>query len=140
MQQGTSERRDETRAPIDLKVEYKRLNRFFFDYTRNISRGGTFIKTTRPLPIGTSFLFRLFVPTLTEPLVLHGEVRWIHAPGGAPEPVGEAPHDAEHGMGIQFVFANDEERRGIERVVERMMVDSLGPLIYAHLMAPERML
>jgi hypothetical protein len=34
------ERRAETRRPIELKVEYKRLNTFFADYTKNISRGG----------------------------------------------------------------------------------------------------
>ena len=37
------ERRAEVRRPIELKVEYKRLNTFFADYTKNISRGGTFI-------------------------------------------------------------------------------------------------
>ena len=52
----------DVRRPIELKVEYKRLNTFFADYTKNISRGGTFIKTARPLPIGTEFLFKLFIP------------------------------------------------------------------------------
>src|SRR5690348_1888069 len=39
-----SERRDGPRVPIELKVEYKKLNSFFADYTKNISKGGTFIK------------------------------------------------------------------------------------------------
>ena len=30
---------------IELTVEYKRMNAFFADYTKNISRGGTFIRT-----------------------------------------------------------------------------------------------
>ena len=63
------------RAPIELKVEYKRLNSFFADYTKNISRGGTFIRTERPLGIGTEFNFKLCVPTLENPLVLRGKVR-----------------------------------------------------------------
>ena len=46
-------RRREARAPIELKVEYKRLNTFFYDYTKNISKGGTFIKTEKPLDVGT---------------------------------------------------------------------------------------
>ena len=61
------ERREQRRAPIELKVEYKRLNTFFFDYTRNISKGGTFIHTERPLPIGTVFVFQLRLPTLDAP-------------------------------------------------------------------------
>jgi type IV pilus assembly protein PilZ len=29
------------------------MNAFFADYTKNISRGGTFIRTDKPLDIGT---------------------------------------------------------------------------------------
>ena len=65
-----SDRRREPRAPIELRVEYKRLNTFFADYTKNISRGGTFIGTERPLEIGTEFIFALDLPTLAEPLRL----------------------------------------------------------------------
>ena len=39
------EAREHMRAPIELKVEYKKMNTFFSDYTKNISKGGTFIKT-----------------------------------------------------------------------------------------------
>ena len=43
MTEGAGERRDNQRHAIELKVEYKRLNSFFADYTKNISKGGTFI-------------------------------------------------------------------------------------------------
>ena len=33
------ENREHGRAPIELKVDYKKLNSFFADYTRNISKG-----------------------------------------------------------------------------------------------------
>jgi hypothetical protein len=36
-------------------------------------------------------------------------------------------------MGIRFVYDSDEQRRSLEQVVERMMIDSLGPLIYSRL-------
>ena len=67
----SSESRRHPRTPIELKVEYRKLNTFFFDYTRNISKGGTFIKTPRPLEIGTEFVFKLAVPRLDEPLTLN---------------------------------------------------------------------
>src|SRR5499427_590038 len=57
-----ADRRMDPRAPIELKVEYKKLNTFFADYTKNISKGGTFIRTPRPLDVGTVFVFRLTVP------------------------------------------------------------------------------
>lgn len=121
------DRRGGDRAPIELKVEYKRLNSFFADYTKNISRGGTFIRTERPLGIGTEFNFKLCVPTLETPLVLRGKVQWTVIPE-------EVVDDGEPGMGIGFVYGSESERERIEAVVETLMVDSLGNVIYEKLM------
>jgi type IV pilus assembly protein PilZ len=126
-----NDRRREARAPIELKVEYKRLNTFFYDYTKNISKGGTFIKTDKPLDVGTIFLFKLMLPAQADPLALRGEVRWVVKEGEPLPPQVPAGHEA--GMGIRFVYDSTEQRRDLERVVERMMVDSLGPLIYERL-------
>ena len=121
------DRRREARAPIELKVEYKRLNTFFYDYTKNISKGGTFIKTEKPLDVGTIFLFKLMLPMQTDPLALRGEVRWIVKEGEPLPPQAQAGH--EPGMGIKFVYDSANQRRELEKLVEKMMVDSLGPLI-----------
>lgn len=118
------ERRVDTRRPIELKVEYKRLNTFFADYTKNISRGGTFIKTGRPLPIGTEFLFKLIVPGRAEPLTIHGEVQRIIEGGG----------DEEAGMAIRFVYREGDPQDEITRIVEGLMTESFGPRLYAKLM------
>lgn len=127
MTDGASERRDALRQSIELKVEYKRLNSFFADYTRNISRGGTFIRTAKPLKIGTEFVFKLVVPKLAEPLALRGKVQWIVTEQ-------QATPDQDAGMGIGFVFHNEAERQRIEAIVEDLMVESLGPVIYEKLM------
>jgi type IV pilus assembly protein PilZ len=121
------ERRGNPRAPIELKVEYKRLNSFFADYTRNISRGGTFIRTTKPLKIGTDFNFKLVVPKLAEPLVLRGRVQWVVQPE-------DATKEQEPGMGIGFIYGSEAERQRIEGIVERLLVDSLGPHLYEKIM------
>ena len=102
------------RAPIELKVDYKKLNSFFADYTKNISKGGTFIKTKKPLPIGTRFLFKLSVPQRQDPFELLGEVVWSTTEGEEP------------GMGIKFVYATDQQRSEFEGVVEQLMSSSLG--------------
>jgi type IV pilus assembly protein PilZ len=122
----------ELRGAIELRVEYQRLNTFFYDYTRNISRGGTFIRTTRPLPVGTLFLFRLVVPTLEEPLALLGMVRWIRRSGQAAH---GKRQELEPGMGIRFVFEDDRQRLTVDGLVERLMVASLGPMISSQLRA-----
>src|SRR5688572_5523064 len=81
-----ADRRKFTRVPIQLKVEYKRLNSFFADYTRNISRGGTFIRTQKPLDIGTEFVFQLVVPKLPKALELRGRVQWVVQPNEGQDP------------------------------------------------------
>ena len=118
------DRRADARRPIELKVEYKRLNTFFADYTKNISRGGTFIKTTRPLPVGTEFLFKLFVPGRDAPLTIHGEVQRII----------DETADEDAGMAIKFVYREGDPQAEIALTVERMMTESLGPRLYAKLM------
>lgn len=130
------DRRQHSRRPIELKVEYKRLNAFFADYTRNISKGGTFIQTAKPLDVGTEFVFKLFVPKMEEPLEIRGLVKWIVTPEDLAE--SEAARQigrGETGMGIRFIYQDDSERAKVEDFVERVMVDSLGHLLYSKLMA-----
>lgn len=113
-QKAGPEGRTAPRAPIELKVDYKKLNSFFADYTKNISKGGTFIKTKKPLPIGTRFLFKLTVPQRQDPFELLGEVVWATTEGD------------EAGMGIRFVYATESQRSDFEGVVEQLMNTSLG--------------
>src|SRR5829696_3588437 len=88
------------RAPIELKVEYKKLNTFFADYTRNICKDDTFIKTRKPLDEGTEFVFKLIVPRLEQPIAILGKVEWV---------VREGEAAAEPGMGIRFLYASEDE-------------------------------
>lgn len=121
----SAEKRDNPRAPIELKVEYKKLNTFFADYTKNISKGGTFIKTDRPLPNGTEFLFKLALPQRNAPFELRGAVIWTNRPNEMQE-----PSNPNMGMGIRFVFEDDAERNQFESEVEDLMVSSLGRHLY----------
>src|SRR4029079_15977728 len=97
------------------KVDYKKLNSFFADYTKNISKGGTFIKTKKPLPIGTRFLFKLTVPLREAPFELLGDVVWSKADGEEP------------GMGIRFIYQTEAQRGEFESGVEQLMAASRRP-------------
>lgn len=116
---------------IELTVEYKRLNAFFADYTKNISRNGTFIKTDKPLGIGTEFVFKLHVPGMEQPLALRGRVQWIVEPK-------DATPEQEAGMGIGFVWNSEADREKIANTVEKLMVGSLGTVIYEKLVGRRR--
>ena len=125
---GGREAREYPRAPIELKVEYKKMNTFFSDYTKNISKGGTFIKTDRPLKIGTEFIFKLYVPAREDPFTLRGSVAWIHSAEQPPPPDVQAP--ADRGMGIRFLYSDDKQKRDFESVVEALMRDALGEHVF----------
>jgi type IV pilus assembly protein PilZ len=116
------ENRHHDRAPIELKVDYRKLNSFFADYTKNISKGGTFIKTRKSLPNGTRFVFRLSVPGRDDAFELNGEVVRGAASGEDP------------GMGIRFVWTDELERIAFERAVEQLMEQSLGTELAGNLL------
>lgn len=125
---GIENRRD-PRAPLALRVQYRHLNTFLADYTRDLSKGGTFIRTTSPLPAGTRFVLELQVPGFASPVRLEGEVSrsMNSAQAGAA--------GVEPGMGVRFTFDDEERRAAFEQTVEKTMVDTLGEDIYRGLVA-----
>ncbi len=127
-----SEKREHIRAPIELKVEYKKMNTFFADYTKNISKGGTFIKTEKPLSLGTEFLFRLFIPRIETPVEIRGVVVWINEKDHIAH-----PEVKEMGMGIRFVYRDEKQRKDFEGMVEELMEEELGPHLYRKLLGKE---
>ena len=133
---GSRDARETARAPIELKVEYKKMNTFFSDYTKNISKGGTFIKTERPLKVGTEFVFKLFVPAREEPFTLRGSVAWVHSTETPPPP--GIPTTSDHGMGIRFLYTDDGQKRAFEGFVELLMKEALGEHVFQRLMERTR--
>jgi type IV pilus assembly protein PilZ len=123
-------RREHDRTRITLRVDYKRMNTFFADYAKNISKGGTFIRTTKPLDVGTEFVFVLSIPNHPEQLELKGEVVWTVSEDDAAR--GE---EKQPGMGIRFKFADDSERRAVDDFVEQLMAETLGEHISSKLLA-----
>jgi type IV pilus assembly protein PilZ len=111
------DRREHARAPVELQVAYEKLNSFFADYTKNISKGGTFIRTTRTVPLGTEFRFRLVVPGRASPFELDGVV------------IRNGSDGEEPGVGIRFRWGDEARRREFEAVVEAMMTASFGPVV-----------
>jgi type IV pilus assembly protein PilZ len=120
---GIHQRRS-ARVPIEIKVEYKRINAFIADFTRDISGGGLFIRTDQPLPEGTEALFTLSIPRLETPVTLRGAVRRVVSRG---DPEGDA------GMGIELLFQDDQERIALKQVVDALMVEHLGEALFRRL-------
>lgn len=113
------ERRTTQPESIELIVRYQRMNAFFADYVKNISRGGTFVATDEPLPLDTEFTLSLAVPELREPLSLRAKVMWT-----TPPEVATKVHPA--GMGIRFQFRDEREQARTEDQIEALLASHLG--------------
>src|SRR3984957_4095012 len=122
-----SERRASPRHAITLRVDYKRMNTFFADYAKNISKGGTFSRTSKQLDVGTEFVFVLSIPEQPTQLELRGEVIWTVVDD-------QATDEQPAGMGIRFRFEGDDERQALEGFVEELMTDKLGSHVTAKLL------
>jgi type IV pilus assembly protein PilZ len=127
MSEGGRERRESGRAALELTVEYERLNALLSDYTHNISQGGTFIRTDRPLQVGTVLSFTIQAPQLTDGIVLRGVVRWVVQ-------VAQSRSGRPAGMGITFVYDSPDEKEAVEMRLDRLMAQALGPAAFEKLM------
>jgi len=113
---------ENSQTPIELKVDYKRVNTFISDYCKNISRNYTFIKTRNPLSEGTRFLFKISVPGLPEVLTLKGFVKKVIKEQDSSKPV-------PAGMEISFEYDSEAERARLFAKIERLINENFGEII-----------
>jgi uncharacterized protein (TIGR02266 family) len=102
------DKRKSDREPVTLFVEYEGADDLLGDYTDNLSSGGTFVATTRELPVGTQITLVLGFPGLLEPISIEGTVRWTR---------GAQDHE-EAGAGIEF--APGPARDQLAAVIEKI--------------------
>lgn len=107
----STERRAQDRHPIRLKVEYECLEDFLTDYSANLSVGGMFIETNRPLPLGTRLHLRFSLPGFDEPLDTDAEVRWVLKE----DDTGPLPS----GMGVRFEQMSDDDSAKIRDLLTK---------------------
>ncbi|HEY4239454.1 MAG TPA: response regulator [Kofleriaceae bacterium] len=105
----TDEKRRDGREPVTLFVEYEGADDLVGDYTENLSTGGTFVATSRPLPLDTRVQLVLGFPGLLEPISIEGVVRWTR------------DDDDASGAGIEFEPGPARDQLGavIDRIRNR---------------------
>jgi uncharacterized protein (TIGR02266 family) len=103
------EKRRDSREAVTLFVEYEGADDLVGDFTENLSTGGTFIATTRSIPIGTSIHLVLSFPGLLEPVSIDGVVRWTRA---------QASTEGDAGAGIEF--RDGPGRTALATVIDRI--------------------
>ena len=93
-----------------VRVEYTNVEDFLVDYTSNETIGGMFIKTERPMAVGTAFQMRIQLPGGRRDR-RRAEVRWT-----LPRDVA-APMTL--GMGVRFDSLSSYDRAQVELLASR---------------------
>ncbi len=88
--QSSSERRSAVRHRVEAEVTLESESHVFTGLVRDVSRGGVFVATYQPLPVGTAVVLELTLPEAR--IEVRGEVRWRR----------ELCEEAPPGMGIEF--------------------------------------
>jgi len=95
------EKRRHPRKGVWLEIYYEHLGDFFNDYAVNLSRSGLFVKTARPIPIGTEIKLRFAVPGKKDAVETSGRVARIVNQNN---PQGHPP-----GIGIEFSALSERD-------------------------------
>lgn len=107
----TPEKRNGSRAPIEIRVEYRTVGSFLSDWVVNISRGGMFIHTKSPMKIGAMVRLVFSLPGMPFMFDVNAEVKWSQT-----EP---SDRQACPGMGVEFVQIDDRVQKRIDAYVKQ---------------------
>lgn len=107
-------RRSSVRVKARLKVRFKNAHTFISEYTHNISKGGLFIRTTKPCNLRDKLEVVLVLPESEEEIVALGEV--IHI-----VPVEEATDKTPAGMGLQLIELKLDDQKKIEEYINKRL-------------------
>ncbi|HEY8431750.1 MAG TPA: TIGR02266 family protein [Sandaracinaceae bacterium] len=111
---GEAERRDEDdrRLELELEVGVEGNSAFFTGRTGDIGKGGVFVATDDPLPVGTEVLVSFVLPDGYR-VRAEGEVAWVRVPRYRPD---ELPA----GMGVRFVRLSPKDERAINHFLTQL--------------------
>lgn len=111
--------RQSERLQHELLVAYRTVDGFITDWATNISRGGIFINTRKPLAVGTTVRLIISLPDAQFPFDLTGKVMRVHEFDNAANQV--------PGMGIEFVDVDEDKKTRIEKFVDRLREELPDP-------------
>ena len=108
-------KRKAARLHHEIPVAYKSVGSFLSDWATNISQGGLFINTRKPLPVGTPVSIIIQLPGEPFPSSLEGRVTRVTE--------FDNHQNMVPGMGVEFVSLGPDRRAELERFVQRLKRD-----------------
>jgi len=98
-------------APVRVRLRYADLETFIERFSANITRGGVFIASRAPRPVGDMFAFEVQLEAGQVALAGEGKVIWVK------EFDPTTPTKA-HGMGVQFTALSPASRDVLQRMLK----------------------
>ncbi len=105
------ERREATREDLEMEVGLEGDNTFFTGRTGDLSKGGLFVGTDEPLPVGTELLLSFVLPDGYR-VRADAVIAWVRAPRYRD---GELPA----GMGVRFRSLSPSDEHAIAHYLEQ---------------------
>jgi uncharacterized protein (TIGR02266 family) len=99
-------------APIRIRLRYAAFDTFIEKFAPNVTRGGVFLASRTPAPIGTTFSFEIQLAGGEVALAGDGKVVWV-------KPYDPAAPQKAHGMGVQFLRLDAPSRETLNQMLAR---------------------
>ncbi|HEY5649087.1 MAG TPA: TIGR02266 family protein [Nitrospiria bacterium] len=106
------EKRNSLRLPlVVLEVKWKKFNQVFIARSENISMGGLFLATDRPLQIGDQFPVQFVLPDQKTEITCTGEVTWTRKNSGESQ--------ESEGVGVRFVGLENNTKKAVGNWIKK---------------------
>jgi uncharacterized protein (TIGR02266 family) len=105
---------------VRVRLRYPDLDTFVEKYAPNVTRGGIFLASRDPRPVGEVLHFEVLLRQGGPVLSGEGRVTWVKEFNPA------EPH-RPYGMGVQFLYVDPEARPVLERLLKMKEKTRTGP-------------
>ena len=103
-------RRKDPRVQKTLSLTFKSEAGLSKAFSEDISIGGMFIRTNKPLTMGEVFTLKMKLPSIEEPLTVGCEVAWVRQED-------KATASLPAGMGVKFIQISDADHHRLKQVL-----------------------
>lgn len=108
-------RQDDSRAPVEIKVDLSTLGAYYLTKIINLSIGGAFICHEDLKPIGTTVNISFKLPNHEKQIETEAVVAWSYKQGTKTKPSGT-------GMGVKFTKIKPEDQKKIQEYVQQLLL------------------
>jgi len=116
-------------APVRIRLRFASFDAFIDKFAPNVTRGGVFIASRTPLPVGQTFAFEIQLAGGEVALAGDGKGTWVKAfdPAAPQKP---------YGMGVQFLRLDNPSRELLNKILARKAAPSGSGAVRAPAPAP----